>query len=523
MIRYFQVVHFRGGLAVIIAHPSPKAMVNAKHHPELMSFLALIQSRLVSLFVGFLFLCTAVLGAALMAAQRTLDWLDGQHPQLAQALQAFGRWLTRHPKTISATLATLLLAGGGGAFALANLGPDIAEQPVVTVITPVEITQLQEQAASLDRVEMSLTRTDSTRSSDTAETLLRRLGLVDPEAANYLRKNPLAKQALKQAGRSVVAEADGQQRLRQLHVRWLNNETDTFFQRLVIKRTDAGLLAAQETSPMNTSLRMTGGTVASSLYDAADEARLPDAIISQLTQIFSNQIDFHRTLRKGARFSVVYEVLEADGEPVRTGRVLTAEFNNDNKTYEAVWHQEPGQKGNYYTMDGKSLSRTYLASPVAFSRKTSGFAMRLHPIFQTMKAHLGVDYAAPTGTPAQTVGDGVVEFAGVQGGFGNMVVVRHGNNHSTVYAHLSRIHVRKGQTVQKGQTIGAVGSTGWSTGPHLHFEFRVNGTHVDPQKVIQQAQSTPLGPAAMVRFKSVATQAKSQLLAAAQMRENNTQ
>ena len=492
-------------------------------HPKLMPFLASIQSRLVSLFVNFLFLCTAVLGAGLVAIQRVLAWLDGQHPQLAQWVQTLKRWLTRHPKTISATLASLLLAGGGGAFALANLGPDIAEQPVVTVTTPVEITQLQEQAAALDLVEMRLTRTDSTRSSDTAESLLRRLGLVDPEAANYLRKNPLAKQALKQAGRSVVAEADSQQRLHQLSVRWLNNETDTFFQRLVIKRTAQGLQAAQETSPMNTSIRMTGGTVTSSLYDAADEARLPDAVIGQLTQIFSNQIDFHRTLRKGARFSVVYEVLEADGEPVRTGRVLTAEFNNDNKTYEAVWHQEPGQKGNYYTMDGKSLSRTYLASPVAFSRKTSGFAMRMHPILQTMKAHLGVDYAAPTGTPAQTVGDGVVEFAGVQGGFGNMVIVRHGNNHSTVYAHLSRIQVRKGQTVQKGQTIGAVGSTGWSTGPHLHFEFRVNGKHVDPQKVIQQAQSTPLSPAAMARFKSVAAQAKSQLLAAAQMRENNTQ
>jgi murein DD-endopeptidase MepM/ murein hydrolase activator NlpD len=160
---------------------------------------------------------------------------------------------------------------------------------------------------------------------------------------------------------------------------------------------------------------------------------------------------------------------------------------------------------------------------VAFSRKTSGFAMRLHPIFQTMKAHLGVDYAAPTGTPAQTVGDGVVEFAGVQGGFGNTVIIRHGNNHSTVYAHLSRIQVRKGQTVQKGQAIGAVGTTGWSTGPHLHFEFRVNGTHVDPQKLIQQAQSTPLSPAAMARFKSVSEQAKSQLLAAAQMREGAVQ
>ena len=491
--------------------------------PFLMPLFARFQSRLYASFIGILFLCAYVLGVALLALQKALVWLDGQHPQLAFARQTVVRWLSLHPKSISLTLGSVLLAGGGGAFAIANFGPDISAQPVVTVTVPVAIAQLEEQAQMLDQVNMRLRRTDSTRSSDTPESLLRRLGMVDPEAANYLRKNPMAKQALKQSGRSVVAEADEQQRLLKLHVRWLNSESDTFFQRLVVNRTPQGLQATLETSPMNAAIRMTGGTVASSLYDAADEARLPDAVIGQLTQIFSSQIDFHRTLRKGARFSVVYEVLEADGEPVRTGRVLTAEFNNGNKSYQAVWHQEPGQKGDYYSLDGKSLSRAYLASPVAFSRKTSGFSMRLHPVLQTMKAHLGVDYAAPTGTPALSVGDGVVDFAGVQGGYGNMVIVRHGGNHSTVYAHLSRIHVQKGQTVQKGQAIGAVGSTGMSTGPHLHFEFRVNGTHVDPEKIIQQAQSTPLSPAGLARFKSTSATARAQLQAAALMREGAAQ
>ncbi|PUE50766.1 peptidase M23 [Limnohabitans sp. 2KL-1] len=488
-----------------------------------MSIISFIQSKLMSLLMGFMFLCTAVLGTLLLITQRALDWLDGQHPQVNHWVQASSSWLMRHPKTISATLASLLLAGAGGAFAIANLGPDIADQPVVSIATPVEINHLESQAKALDLIEMQLTRTDSTRSADTPESLLRRLGLVDPESAAFLRKHPLAKLALQQAGRAVSAEADNQLQLRTLTVRWLKSENDAFFQRLVIKRTDKGLQAALETSPMNTSIRVTGGTVSRSLYDAADEARLPDAVINQLAQIFSNQIDFHRTLRKGARFSVVYEVLEADGEPLRTGRVLSAEFNNDNQQYEAVWFQEPGQKGNYYDMEGKSLSRAYLAAPVAFSRKTSGFSMRLHPIFQTMRAHQGVDYAAPTGTPAQTVGDGVIEFAGVQGGFGNMVIVNHGGNHSTVYAHLSRIQVRKGQTVQKGQVVGAVGSTGWSTGPHLHFEFRVNGAHVDPQKIIQQAQSDPISPAAKARFNSMVAQARTKLQAAAQMRESSIQ
>lgn len=514
--------HFRGGHLDLLQgrHRPVHGFVNPTFF---MSIFLLVQSRLTSLLLAFLFLCTAVLGALIMGIQRMLFWLDGQHPRLNRVSQFVTGFLNRHPKTLSATLASVFLIGGGGAFALANLGPDIQDQPVVNITVPIEIIQLTEQANELDRVEFNLTRSDNTRASDTPESLLRRLGLVDAEAAAFLRSNPLAKQALNQSGRSVSADATSQQKLLSLSIRWLKNETDTFFQRLVVERSNKGFHAALETSPMNTSIRMTGGTVVRSLYDAADEARLPDAVINQLTQIFSNQIDFHRTLRKGARFSVVYEVLEADGEPLRTGRVLSAELHNDNKQYEAVWYQEPGLKGNYYDMEGKSLSRSYLASPVAFSRKTSGFAMRLHPIFKTQQAHRGVDYAAPTGTPAQSVGDGVVTFAGTKGGYGNVVEIRHGNGHETLYAHLSKIHVRNGQTVQKGQTIGAVGSTGWSTGPHLHFEFLVNGVHVDPNQIIQQAQSGPISPSAIHRFNSLAKEARAQLLAAAQMRDSNIQ
>jgi len=473
------------------------------------------------LLIKLLLQGTSALSIGLSTAQRALAWLDGQHPQLAQPVHALRLWLLRHPKTISATVASVLLAGGGGAFAIANLGPDIADQPVVSVTTPVEVAHLADQAQAIEQMDLNLIRTDLTRSSDTPESLLRRMGVVDANAAAFLRSNPLAKQALQRSGRTVSAEVNGQQQLRQLSVRWLRNETDTAFQRLVIQHTPQGLQASLASSELNTSVRMTGGTVASSLYAAADEARLPDAVISQLADIFSSQIDFHRTLRKGARFSVVYEVLEADGEPIRTGRVLSAEFNNDNKLYQAIWFQEPGQKGSYYAMDGKSLRRAYLAAPVAFSRKTSGMGMRLHPIFQTLQKHNGVDYAAPTGTPAMSVGDGVVDFAGVQNGFGNVVIVRHSANQSTVYAHLSRIHVSKGQSIQKGQTIGAVGTTGWSTGPHLHFEFRINGVHVDPQSVIQQAQANPVSPAAMARFNASVAYAKSQLQAAALMRDTN--
>ena len=459
-------------------------------------------------------------GQVLLAVQHALDWLDGPHP-LATRLKPVAAFLARHPHKITATLGGGLLAVAGGAFAVASLGPDAADLPVSNYTEGVTVPSLASQAEALDLRDLKLLRSDSTRAADSPESLLRRLGVVDPQAAQFMRANPQVREALSRAGRSVSAETTSSQQLTQLVVRWLRNETDSQFQRLTVARSQNELTVRLETVPMNASIRVSGGTVSSSLFAASDEARLPETIVNQLTDIFSSQIDFHRTLRKGARFGVVYEVLEADGEPVRTGKVLSAEFTNGDKNYQALWFQEPGQKGGYYGLDGKSLKRAYLAAPVAYSRKTSGMGMRLHPIFQTLQKHNGVDYAAPSGTPTYTVGDGVVDFAGVQGGYGNMVIVRHANGHSTVYAHLSRIQVRKGQAVTQGQVIGNVGSTGWSTGPHLHFEFRINGVYTDPQRVIQQAQSAPVSPSARPAFSRQADTARLQLAAAAQMRDGN--
>jgi len=459
-------------------------------------------------------------GQVLLAVQRALDWLDGPHP-LATRLKPVAAFLARHPRQISTALGGGLLAVAGAAFAVASLGPDAADLPVSQHTEVVVVPTLASQAEALDLRELKLLRSDTTRSTDTPEQLLRRLGMVYPQAAQFMRTQPQVRDALSRAGRSVSAEVNDNQQLTQLVVRWLRHESDSQFQRLTVTRSANGLSARLEAAPMNTSIRVSGGTVSSSLFAASDEARLPDAIVNQLTDIFSSQIDFHRTLRKGARFGVVYEVLEADGEPVRTGKVLSAEFVNGDKLYQAVWFQEPGKSGSYYGLDGKSLKRAYLAAPVAYSRKTSGMGMRLHPIFQTMHVHKGVDYAAPSGTPTYTVGDGVVDFAGAQGGYGNVVIVRHANGHSTVYAHLSRIQVRKGQSVTQGQVIGNVGSTGWSTGPHLHFEFRINGVYTDPQRVIQQAQSAPISAGSRSAFLRQANAARLQLAAAGQMRDGN--
>ena len=440
----------------------------------------------------------------------------------SETLRAF---VARHPKHVTAALAVVLLGGGGGAFAVANLGPDASNLPVRMLVETLETPNLDQQVAALEQKTLKLYRNDITRSTDTAESLLRRLGLVDSVAADFIRKTPEVRQALlNRSGRNLSVEANEQQQLLTLTTRWLKSDNDSQFQRMVITRNDNNQFSVRtDSAPLTASVRMTGGTVASSLYAASDEARLPDSVTRQLADVFSGQIDFHRALRKGAVFSVVYETLEAEGEPLRAGRLLSAEITNDKKTYDAVWFQEPGQKGAYYTMSGDSLRRAFLASPMPYSRRTSGFGMREHPILQTMRAHMGVDYAAPVGTQVISVADGVVAESGFQGAYGNKVVIQHNANQSTAYAHLSRISVRKGQTVKQGEIVGAVGSTGLSTGPHLHFEFRINGRHVDPLTLAQQGSAEPISAALRPQFNQRAEFARSQLMAAAQMRQGNVQ
>ena len=431
------------------------------------------------------------------------------------ALSAAARALERHPRKLTALLAAILLGGGGGAFAVASFGPDPAALPVREVLEAVQPQGLSEQAEALDAHAFNLYRSDVVRPSDTVESLLGRLGISDPDAAAYLRQDASVRtQMLGRPGRAVRAEASETHSLSSLTARWVADDSGQF-RRLVVERGPDGRFASRiETAPLTAAVRLGSGTIRSSLYAAVDESHIPDEVAMQVADIFSAEIDFHRGLRKGDRFSVVYEALEADGEPLRTGRVLSVEFVNAGKTHHAVWFQEAGAKGSYYTLDGKSLTNSYLASPMQFSRVTSGFAMRFHPILQKWRAHLGVDYGAPTGTPVRTVGDGIVEFAGWQNGFGNVVIVKHNASDETLYAHLSRILVKPRQGVEQGQRIGAVGSTGWATGPHLHFEFRVRGAHQNPIDVARRSQAYSLSAAARPAFEQLARSMKAQLAAA---------
>ncbi len=434
------------------------------------------------------------------------------------------RTVKNYPKRVVAIMAALLFAGAGGAFAVVSLAPDASELPVHEILESVSALTLH-VPADLELQTFKLFRSEVSRSSDTTDTLLSRLGVDDALAATFLRLDASARQALLgRSGRSVSVETSENNHLLKLVARW-SPEDNGNFNRLVVERTANGFQSRIEVAALTASTRLASGTIQSSLFAATDEAKIPDSIAIQLAEIFAGDIDFHRALRKGDRFSVVYETLEGDAEPLRPGRVLSAEFVNNNKTFQAMWFQDPASrsKGGYYTLDGQSLRRAYLASPMEFSRITSGFKMRFHPILQTMRAHQGVDYGAPTGTAVRSVGDGVVAFAGVQNGYGNMVILKHRNQDSTVYAHLSRINVRKGSNVSQGQTIGAVGSTGWATGPHLHFEFRVNGVHRDPLTIARQSESVPVAAPAKAAFARRAAENRIALAAAAIVQQGSAQ
>ena len=445
---------------------------------------------------------------------------------VAQAvLQRVANGIQQHPRRIGAALGTLLLCGGGGAFAVANYAPDPSDLPVRQILHSVQPLAFSGDLAEVDRPPMRLYRSETTRSSDSAEALLRRLGIVDSAAAAYLRNDPQARQALfGRSGRLVSAEASDTNSLLRLTVRWGGDDAQQV-QKLVIEKTEnaeaaskgaKGFATSIATVPTTVSSRLASATINSSLLAATDESGIPESVANQVAEIFSNDIDFRRHLRKGDRFSVIYETIEAEGEVIRAGRVLSTEFVNDGRAYAALWYEPKGQKGTYFSMDGKSANRAYLSAPLEFSRVSSGFSNRFHPILQQWRMHLGTDFAAPSGTPVRAVGDGVIDFAGQQNGYGNVVMIKHRGNDMTVYAHLSKINVARGQKVSQGQNVGLVGQTGWATGPHLHFEFRVGGVQKDPMVMARQSEAVELGAADKPAFGKLAAATRMQLEAGLQ-------
>ena len=413
------------------------------------------------------------------------------------------------------------LAGFGvTAFGIAPMAPDAADIPKRLVTEIVVSDGIQSQLDALAEHELELYRNDLTRASDTVDSLLSRMNVSDAEAALFLRNDPTARKLLEgRSGKMVRVQTDANGALSELVARYapVNAEQlGTQFTRLSVKRIAGKLLAMVETAPLAAQMRMGSGTIRSSLFAATDEARIPDGVAQQIAEVFATDLDFHRQLQKGDTFSVLYEALTADGEPITwggtaVGKVLAADFVNNGKTHSAVWFKDASGKGSYFGFDGQSKKRAFLASPMEFSRVTSGFAMRMHPILNSWKQHKGVDYGAPGGTAIRAVGEGTVDFAGWQNGYGNVVEIRHSAQRSTLYAHMSRIDVKRGAHVEQGQRVGTVGATGWATGPHLHFEVKVGGVQQNPMIMAKASESILLAPAQKAEFAQLAKSLKDQL------------
>jgi murein DD-endopeptidase MepM/ murein hydrolase activator NlpD len=439
--------------------------------------------------------------------------------------QRAAAFASRHHRSLVGSVVVGLAGFSAVAFGVAPLAPDAADLPQRLIVEELQPQGISAQLEALAELDLELTRADLTRSSDSAEGLLARLGVVDAEAAAFLRQDPTARRLLQgRPGKMVQVTTDETGRLAQLVARYPasnGEQAGTHFTRLTLERAGPRWFARVEQAALASQVRLGSGTIRSSLFAAADEAHIPDGISIQIAEAFSNEIDFHRELRQGDTFSVVYEALTADGEPITwnegAGRLLAAEFVNGGKAFHAVWFAGAG-KGGYYALDGTSKQRSFLGSPMAFSRVTSGFAMRFHPILQSWRAHKGIDYGAPKGTPIRSVGAGTVEFAGWQNGYGNAVEVKHGNGKSTFYAHMSRVDVRRGQRIEQGQNLGAVGSTGWSTGPHLHFEFRVHGEHRDPRSLLKSGETVVLAAGLKPAFLQHAQGVQTQLQIAGSLR-----
>jgi murein DD-endopeptidase MepM/ murein hydrolase activator NlpD len=257
---------------------------------------------------------------------------------------------------------------------------------------------------------------------------------------------------------------------------------------------EAGFVASIEETPLERVPVTAEGVIRSSLFASASAAGLRDRTTLQLAEMFGWDIDFVLDLREGDRFKVTYERLSREGEYIGDGAILAAEFVNQGKAYRAVRFVAPDGKADYYTPEGKSLKKAFLKAPVEFSRISSVYnPNRRHPILNTIRAHRGVDYAAPTGTPIRAAGDGRVKFRGVKGGYGNVVEIEHSGKVVTLYGHVSRFAkgLQVGQRVKQGEVIAYVGKSGLATGPHLHFEYRVGGEWKNPQTVLKQAQPAP--------------------------------
>lgn len=390
-----------------------------------------------------------------------------QNP-LTQARKLKLRWFV----TLS-TLPLLAMVSAFGIIPQSEIGFTFDQKTIVDIALPASPQEADSSSV--------FWRTERVQRGDTVAELLRRLNVDDINASNYLRNNKAAESLHRlSAGKDIQAEtrADGSL----ISLRYTSNSGS----QIIIEKKDDGFSTRTLSAQIEKRVLMRTGEINSTLFSATDAAGLSDAAANQLADIFSGDIDFHRDLRKGDRFSVIYEVNYSNGVAVNTGNILAAEFINQGHQYRALYYEMTPNHGGYFSPDGKSMRKAFLRSPIEFSRVSSGFTLsRFHPILNKWRAHKGVDYAAAIGTKVKVTADGTIDFVGQQSGYGNVVMVNHQGHYSTVYGHLSRFAsgLHRGQRVIQGDIIAYTGQSGMATGPHLHYEFKIDGQQHDPLRV----------------------------------------
>ncbi len=342
----------------------------------------------------------------------------------------------------------------------------------VTLPLPVRPLSLDEEFWQIDQV----------RSDDTLAILFKRMNVRDEDAIKFLTISPEARaiNAALLPGHSIEIKTNLEGKL--LHLEYEVDKENI----LVAGLTPQGYQVATQKLLLQKHEMLSSAMIADSLFNATDEAGIPDSVVLQIADIFSGDIDFVEDIHEGDVLNVVYEAYYNAGELMKVGNVLAVEFINGGDKYVAVRYGDAEGKYAYYTPDGKSLHKSFLRSPVEFTRVSSNFSKgRFHPILHHIRAHQGTDFAAPIGTRVKASGDGEVDFIGRKGGYGNVIILKHENSISTIYGHLSRyeIGLHRGQKVAQGDIIGYVGMTGLATGPHLHYEFLQNGMRKDPMTV----------------------------------------
>lgn len=367
----------------------------------------------------------------------------------------------------------MLLFGGATAFGITP-GLSTGNHSITPVIE--DITRNELLGVSTPGL---YTQQDSVHNGDTLASLLYRMGVDDQEAVSFIRSDNTASAIFRSMapGKPIRIQKNPNGTL--VSLRFPLNDQQILKVSRVADHFEATLVAASESKEL---LQATG-TIYSSLFAAADNAGLPDSVTRQLTHLFSTDIDFHNDLRRGDTFSVIYEASTDEFDQIKPGRIMAAEFVNKGQTFRRVYYATT-DGGDYFTPEGVGIKASFLRSPIPFSRVTSGFTTeRFHPILKMWRAHKGIDLAAPMGTPIEAVANAMVVFAGWKNGYGNVIELRHSNGVDTVYGHLSGFArgLRVGEKIHQGELIGYVGMTGWATGPHLHYEFKINNVQRDPQ------------------------------------------